>query len=76
MNNFISYQQFENLMILNQCASLKYNPKFKNNSKKKTLLKKYREDLINRGIDMDKTDAKIFEKIAIGGKTFTTDIHT
>ena len=63
----ISQKGQEVLAMLNTYAFIKHNPKFKcEPRKKRRALQQYREELVKRGLDMDKTDIMIFEKYLMG----------
>ena len=58
---WISPKEQEDLAMLNTYAFIKHNPKFKCEPRKKRItLQQYREELVKRGFDMDKTDIMIF----------------
>jgi hypothetical protein len=62
MKNWITPKQQEDICLLEQYSCIKHNPHFRcDPRKKKQLLQQYRQRLIERGLDMDKTDIAIFK---------------
>ena len=62
MNNWITPKQQEDICLLEQYSCIKHNPQFRCDPRgKRKLLQQYRQHLIERGLDMDKTDIAIFK---------------
>ncbi len=62
-----SPKEQEDLAKLNTYAFIKHNPTFKCKLRKKRItLQQYREELVKRWFDMDKTDIMIFKKYLMG----------
>ncbi len=75
MESWITPKQQEDLNLLNTYAYIKHNPNFKCDPRKKRIkLQQYREELIKRGLDMDKNDIMIFEKYVMGATFFPDGI--
>lgn len=63
----ISPIEQENISLIMTYAFIKHNPNFRCRPKnKKIALEKYRSELIERGIDMNKVDIQIFKEYLNG----------